>query len=228
MAHSAHYIGGGAFGSSATGPTGSLGPTGAMGNTGNAGTQGNTGATSNTGPTGMTGMTGLTGMTGHTGATGMTANTGPTGAVGITGNTGGTGHTGATGQTANTGPTGAAGNTGSTGSVGAFTVNTKTAGQAPYDFVLTDGSQDQSNPILLANSSTSFIAIIPPNSTVGFPTGAMLRAVQMGAGKLTLLAGAGVTIVSQGSNLSATGQYAKLEVLQTSIDSWMIIGPTIT
>lgn len=216
--HSAHYIGGGAFGYSATGSTGATGITGSTGPTGPQGSQGVTGATSNTGATGPTGPTGAVGMTGMTGQTANTGSTGPTGAQG---------NTGLNGLNGNTGPTGATGATGNTGSsgVGTRTINTQTA--TPYTFVLTDGSQDTSNTIVMFNSASAIIGVIPPNSSVNYPTGAQITAVQMGAGKLTISAGAGVTINSQGSNKSATAQYAKLEMIQTALNTWMIIGPTV-
>jgi hypothetical protein len=67
-----------------------------------------------------------------------------------------------------------------------------------YTTVLADDGKlvtcDNGSPIALT---------IPPNSSVAYGIGTQINIMQLGAGQVTITAGAGVTLRSSGSNLSA-------------------------
>jgi hypothetical protein len=50
--------------------------------------------------------------------------------------------------------------------------------------------------------------------------------VQTGAGQVTVAAGAGVTLRSQGSKFKLNGQYAAASLLKIATDEWVLIGNT--
>lgn len=64
---------------------------------------------------------------------------------------------------------------------------------------------------------------IPPNSTQAFPVGAIVFAVQIGAGQTTIVAGAGVTIRNP-DGLILAGQYAQAMVRKIATDEWIAGG----
>jgi hypothetical protein len=103
-------------------------------------------------------------------------------------------------------------------------VNTITA--TTYTFVKTDACIAGGKAIVVFNNAAAQAVTIPPNSAVKFPLGIPINLIQNGAGKVTLVAGAGVTIHG---GLSTTGQYNALSCVQVALNEWVIIGgKTIT
>lgn len=93
-----------------------------------------------------------------------------------------------------------------------------------YQFVLTDGSQTGLNPFVTFANASPVSVTLPPNSTVAFPVGAQIDCLQDGAGKVTIVAGAGVTINSLAGNKSIAGQYGEVTLIQESINNWYLTG----
>jgi len=48
--------------------------------------------------------------------------------------------------------------------------------------------------------------------------------MQLGAGQVTVAAGSGVTVSSQGTKLKLNGQYATATAVKVTTDSWVLIG----
>jgi hypothetical protein len=64
----------------------------------------------------------------------------------------------------------------------------------------------------------------PPNSSVAFPIGTRIDGAQIGAGQVTLAAGAGVTLQSKLGNLKTAAQYSGWSATKTATDTWLIVG----
>ena len=65
--------------------------------------------------------------------------------------------------------------------------------------------------------------IIPPNSSVAFPTGTSILVVQTGAAQTTIAAGAGVTVNSF-IGLKIIGQWAGCTLIKRDTDTWVAVG----
>lgn len=98
-----------------------------------------------------------------------------------------------------------------------LTGNTQTG--TSYTIVLADAQKF----VTMSNASASTWTV-PPNSSVAFTIGDQVNVVQLGAGQVTITAGSGVTINSEGSKLKLKGQYAAATVLKTATDNWVAIG----
>lgn len=77
-----------------------------------------------------------------------------------------------------------------------------------------------------SNGSAQTVTI-PPNSSVAFPVGTEIEFVQLGAGKVTLAQGVGVTISSISSYKSLGAQYAGATLYKQATDTWILIGNLI-
>ena len=112
------------------------------------------------------------------------------------------------------GPTGANGADGGWDSVMSINAQTGTT----YTLVLAD----QGKLVTLSNAS-AITCTVPPNSSVAFPVGAVVRLVQIGAGQVTVAQGSGVT-VSATPTLKARTQYSGLELIKVGTDLWYLFG----
>jgi hypothetical protein len=88
-----------------------------------------------------------------------------------------------------------------------------------YTTVLADDGKlvtcDNASPIALT---------IPPNGTVAYGIGTQINIMQLGAGQVTITAGAGVTLRSAGSRLKTNSQYAVATCCKIATDTWVVIG----
>lgn len=84
---------------------------------------------------------------------------------------------------------------------------------------------DAAEMVSLSNAAAITLTV-PPNSSVAFPTGTQVILYQAGAGQVTVAAGAGVTIRSQGSKLKLTGQYAIASLIKIGTNEWILAGNT--
>ena len=88
-----------------------------------------------------------------------------------------------------------------------------------YTTVLTDDGKlvtcDNASPIALT---------IPPNSSVAYGIGTQINIMQLGAGQVTITAGAGVTLRSAGSKLKTNAQYAVATCCKIASDTWVVVG----
>jgi hypothetical protein len=79
------------------------------------------------------------------------------------------------------------------------------------------------NNTVSMNSSSANTFTVPPNSSVLFPIGAVIKITQTGAGQTTLVAGAGVTINTPRS-LTTRAQYSTVQVTQIAANVWVAAG----
>lgn len=95
-------------------------------------------------------------------------------------------------------------------------LNTQTGN---YTSVLSDAV----NTTVNMNCASSCTLTIPPNSSVAYPIGSIISAIQSGAGSTSFAQGSGVTI-NKPSTLTFTGQYAIAGVIKTATDTWNAFG----
>jgi hypothetical protein len=88
-----------------------------------------------------------------------------------------------------------------------------------YTTVLADDGKlvtcDNGSPIALT---------IPPSSSVNYGIGTQINIMQLGAGQVTITAGAGVTLRSAGTKLKTGAQYAVATCCKIATDTWVVIG----
>lgn len=82
---------------------------------------------------------------------------------------------------------------------------------------------DDGKLVTLDNASAITVTI-PPNSSVAFGIGTQINLMQLGAGQVTISAGAGVTLRSAGSKLKTNGQYAVATCCKIATDTWVVVG----
>ena len=90
---------------------------------------------------------------------------------------------------------------------------------ATYTAVLTDDGK----LVTMSNASANNFTV-PPNSSVAFGVGTQLNIAQLGAGQTTIVAGAGVTLNSEGTKLKLKGQYAVATCVKTDTNTWFVVG----
>jgi hypothetical protein len=88
-----------------------------------------------------------------------------------------------------------------------------------YTLALTD----RGKAVECSNASAVTVTI-PPNSSVAFPTDTVIGLDQIGAGQITVAAGAGVTIQSRSSMVKLTGQYSGATLRKRSTNVWLLTG----
>lgn len=91
-----------------------------------------------------------------------------------------------------------------------------------YTFVLGDAGY-----LVTGSNGSATTFTVPPNSSVPFSVGTRIDIVQVGAGKLTIAAGVGVTINSQGGLLSCGAQYVGVSLIKTATNTWLLLGNLI-
>jgi predicted TIM-barrel enzyme len=78
---------------------------------------------------------------------------------------------------------------------------------------------------LITCSNAAAIALtIPPNSSVAYGIGTQINIAQLGAGQVTITAGAGVTLNSAGTKLKLAAQYAVATCVKTDTNTWFVVG----
>ena len=95
------------------------------------------------------------------------------------------------------------------------TINTQTG--TTYTLVLTD----QGGVITTSNASAVTVTI-PPFASVAFATGTIIDFVNLGAGTLTIAAGAGVTV---NGTITALAQYGFTSIIKTATNTWSYMPP---
>lgn len=95
-------------------------------------------------------------------------------------------------------------------------------------------SQDEDAVVLLTSGSAVNLTV-PPDGTKDpdvagkpagyvFPIGAEVRIIQGGAGVVTVVAGAGVTLHSLAAKVALAGQYAEAKLRKTAANVWHLSG----
>jgi len=105
----------------------------------------------------------------------------------------------------------------SAGLVAPLQINAQTG--TTYTFA--DG--DQSKLVTASNGSAQTYTV-PPNSGEPFDVGTAITVIGIGAGKVTLAEGSGVTINSLDSEKAINGQHASVTLIKTATDTWQLIG----
>jgi hypothetical protein len=82
---------------------------------------------------------------------------------------------------------------------------------------------DDGKLVTMSNASANTFTV-PPNSSVAFGIGTQLNIAQLGAGSTSIVAGAGVTINSNGGKLVLNGQYAVATVVKIDTNEWFAVG----
>ena len=172
------------------------------------------------GPTGPQGAAST--VEGPTGPTGPSV-TGPQGAASTV--------AGPTGPQGATGPTGAASTvTGPTGATGAASNVTGPTGPAFYNLVSTSSTSSRAltladvGTLVEMNSAAANTLTIPLDASVNFPIGTQLIICQIGTGRTSIAATAGVTVVSELQRLTLSQQYAAASLIKRAANSWILIG----
>ena len=78
--------------------------------------------------------------------------------------------------------------------------------------------------LVTCDNGSAITLTIPPNSSVAFGIGTQINIMQLGAGQVTITAGAGVTLRSSGTKLKTNGQYAVATCCKIATDTWVVIG----
>jgi len=73
-----------------------------------------------------------------------------------------------------------------------------------------------------SNAAATTITV-PPNSSVAFPIGAQVDLLQVGAGQVTVVAGAGVTINGT-PGLKLRAQWSAATLIKRDTDTWVLVG----
>lgn len=149
---------------------------------------------------------------------------GPTGAAGpsVTGPVGPTGPASTIiGPTGATGPQG----TGPAGPIGPTGPATFNVVGPQYLESRTLSSADVSK-IVKINSSLSTTLTVPPDGFSGFTfdVGAQILITQLGLGQVNIVAGSGVSILSEGARVITKARYAVASLIKLSANSWLLSG----
>lgn len=87
-----------------------------------------------------------------------------------------------------------------------------------YTLILSDAGK-----LIEMGKATAQTLTIPTNASVAFPVGTKIDVMQTGAGETTI-AGAGVTINSEGAKLKLNAQWAAATLIKRGTDTWVVIG----
>ena len=88
-----------------------------------------------------------------------------------------------------------------------------------YTTVLTDDGK-----LITADNASPIALTIPPASSVAYGIGTQINIMQLGAGQVTITAGAGVTLNSSGSKLKTKDQYSVATCAKIATDTWVVVG----
>lgn len=98
-----------------------------------------------------------------------------------------------------------------------LTLNAQTG--TTYTLVLADAHK-----LVTLNNGSAITLTVPPNSSVAFEIGDQVNLLQLGAGQVTVAAGSGVTLRSEGTKVKLTGQYALATLVKIGTDEWVLVG----
>jgi hypothetical protein len=90
---------------------------------------------------------------------------------------------------------------------------------ASYSLQLSDAGGIVEMNVATANNLT-----VPDNATVALPIGSQIDISQYGAGQTTVVAAAGVTIVSVGSNKKIGARYGTATLYKRATNEWLLTG----
>jgi len=88
-----------------------------------------------------------------------------------------------------------------------------------YTAVLADDGK-----LVTCDNAAAIALTIPPNSSVAFGIGTQINIMQLGAGQVTITAGAGVTLRSAATKVKTNGQYSVATCVKIATDTWVLVG----
>ena len=88
-----------------------------------------------------------------------------------------------------------------------------------YTTVLADDGK-----LITCDNGSAITLTIPPNSSVAYGIGTQINIMQLGAGQVTITAGAGVTLRSAGTKVKTNGQYSVATCVKIATDTWVLVG----
>ena len=88
-----------------------------------------------------------------------------------------------------------------------------------YTAVLADDGK-----LITCDNASAIALTIPPSSSVAFGIGTQINIMQLGAGQVTITAGAGVTLRSAGTKVKTNGQYSVATCVKIATDTWVLVG----
>ena len=88
-----------------------------------------------------------------------------------------------------------------------------------YTAVLADDGK-----LITFDNGSAITFTVPPNSSVAFGIGTQINVMQLGAGQVTITAGAGVTLRSAGTKVKTNGQYSVATCVKIATDTWVLVG----
>jgi len=88
-----------------------------------------------------------------------------------------------------------------------------------YTTVLADDGK-----LITCDNGSAIALTIPPNSSVAYGIGTQINIMQLGAGQVTITAGAGVTLRSSGNKLKTKDQYSVATCAKIATDTWVVVG----
>lgn len=86
-----------------------------------------------------------------------------------------------------------------------------------YTLVLTDAFK-----VITINKATGTNLTVPPNSSVAFPIGTVIKIRRLGAGAITFVAGVGVTINNTLGTLVDAGQNIDMFLTKSATNTWYV------
>lgn len=84
-------------------------------------------------------------------------------------------------------------------------------------------SAGDANALVVMDKATGVALTIPPSSSVSFRVGTQVLINQTGAGQVTVVAGAGVTI-NTAQTLLLRAQHSTVAIMKIATDTWVIMG----
>jgi hypothetical protein len=78
--------------------------------------------------------------------------------------------------------------------------------------------------LITCDNGSPIALTIPPSSSVNYGIGTQINVMQLGAGQVTITAGAGVTFRSAGTKIKTNGQYAVATCCKIATDTWVLVG----
>lgn len=90
---------------------------------------------------------------------------------------------------------------------------------ASYQLVMSDIGK-----LVQLGSAGAMNLTVPPNSTVAFPIGTVIYIIQTGAGQVTVVQGAGVSVFSAGGALKIAAQFGMAQLIKNGTDTWYLAG----
>lgn len=103
-----------------------------------------------------------------------------------------------------------------------FTTIASTTQAGSYTFALIDAGT-----CVEGTSASAQTFTIPPHISIAFPVGTVMEVFQFGSGQITIAAGAGVTLLSDGGKVNTNAQYATISLRQRATNIWVISGDLV-